>query len=146
MEVKMIEKLKDKLSEELEQVSRKPSMNAGDLEAINKLIISIEKLMKIEEMEGGQSQRNYSRDNMDRGSYNNGNSYGSYNDRNSYNDNSYNYDNGNSEARRGMHYVRGHYSRDDERMKLADMLQSRMQDDSLSSRDRDVLKRALEVL
>lgn len=150
MDVKMIEKLKDKLCEELEQVSRKSGMNAGDLEAINKLIVSIEKLMKIEEMEGGQSQRSYGRDDgmwNAQGSYNRGNSYANdrmYDEKNmSYNDN---YDNGNSEARRGMHYVRGHYSRDDARMKLADDIQNMMNDGQMNAREKEVLRKALEVL
>lgn len=151
MDVKMIEKLKDKLCDELEQVSRKSGMNAGDLEAINKLIVSIEKLMKIEEMEGGQSQRNsYNRNGgmwNAQGSYGNGNSYADgmmYNDRNdmSYND----YRDGNSEANRGMHYVRGHYSRDDARMKLADDIQNMMNDGQMNAREKEVLRKALEVL
>lgn len=148
MDVKMIEKLKDKLCEELEQVSRKSTMNSGDLEAINKLILSIEKLMKIEEMEGGQSQRN---------SYGNGygnggmwNAQGSYADGRMYderNDMSYaNYRDGNSTANRGMHYVRGHYSRDDARMKLADDIQNMMNNGQMNPSEKEVLRKALEVL
>ena len=83
-----MDKLKDKLCEELDEISRKPEMGAGDLEIIHKLTDTIKNLDKIEMLEdGGYSQAGY----RDGGSsYNRGSSY----------------------ANRGKHYVRGHYSRD----------------------------------
>lgn len=78
-----MEKLKEKLFEELDEISRKPEMGAGDLEVIHKLtdtIKNIDKICLLEE-EGGYSQE---------GEYSNGSSY----------------------ANRGKHYVRGHYSRE----------------------------------
>jgi len=82
-----MEKLKEKLFEELDEISRKPEMGAGDLEVIHKLtdtIKNIDKICMLEEESG------YSQDGGDGGSYGNGSSY----------------------ANRGKHYVRGHYSRD----------------------------------
>lgn len=83
-----MDKLKDKLCEELGEYARKPEMGAGDLEIIHKLTDTIKNLDKIEMLEdGGYSQAGY----RDGGSsYNRGSSY----------------------ANRGKHYVRGHYSRD----------------------------------
>lgn len=83
-----MEKLKDKLFEELEEISRKPEMGAGDLEVIHKLTDTIKNIDKICMLEEG----GYSED----GQFYGGGSYG----RGSY-------------ANRGQHYVRGHYSRDD---------------------------------
>ena len=83
-----MDKLKDKLCEELDEIARKPEMGAGDLEIIHKLADTIKNLDKIEMLEDGDySQAGY----RDGGSsYNRGSSY----------------------ANRGKHYVRGHYSRD----------------------------------
>lgn len=141
MEYKMIEKLKDKLCDELEKVSRKESMNTTDLDAIYKLTDAIKNLGRIEEMEdGGYSQgmysrRGYGRDGMwnANGSYARGNSYGSYAD---------GYD-GNSYANRGEHYVRGHYSRGDG---LKDELRKMMDEQGMSSNDRMILEKAMKII
>ena len=83
-----MDKLKDKLCEELDEIARKGELGAGDLEIVHKLTDTIKNLDKIEMLEdGGYSQAGY----RDGGSsYNHGSSY----------------------ANRGKHYVRGHYSRD----------------------------------
>ena len=83
-----MDKLKDKLCKELDEIARKPEMGAGDLEIIHKLTDTIKNIDKIDMLEDdGYSQAGY----RDRGSsYNRGSSY----------------------ANRGKHYVRGHYSRD----------------------------------
>lgn len=83
-----MDKLKDKLCEELDEIARKGELGAGDLEIVHKLTDTIKNLDKIEMLEdGGYSQAGY----RDGGSsYNRGSSY----------------------ANRGKHYVRGHYSRD----------------------------------
>jgi len=81
-----MDKLKDKLWKELDEIARKPEMSAGDLEAAHKLtdtIKNIDKICMLEE-EGGYSEA------IDDGDYGRGSSY----------------------ANRGKHYVRGHYSRD----------------------------------
>lgn len=83
-----MDKLRDKLCDELDEIARKPEMSAGDLETAHKLTDTIKNIDKIEMLEdGGYSQAGY----RDGGSsYNRGSSY----------------------ANRGKHYVRGHYSRD----------------------------------
>ena len=66
-----MEKLKEKLFEELEEISRKPEMGAGDLEVIHKLtdtIKNIDKICMLEE-EGGYSEA------VDSGDYGRGSSY-----------------------------------------------------------------------
>lgn len=80
-----MEKLKEKLFQELNEISRKPEMGAGDLEVLHKLtdtIKNIDKICILEE-EGGYSAA------VD-GDYGQGSSY----------------------ANRGKHYVRSHYSRE----------------------------------
>lgn len=86
--------LKEKLCDELEEIARKPEMSAGDLEAIHKLTDTIKNIDKIEMLEDGDG---YSMD-------------GDWEARGSYR--GVDYDDGSSNANRGMHYVRGHYSRD----------------------------------
>ena len=83
-----MDKLKDKLCEELDEIARKGELGAGDLEIVHKLTDTIKNIDKIDMLEdGGYSQAGY----RDGGSsYNRGSSY----------------------ANRGKHYVRGHYSRD----------------------------------
>ena len=84
--MKSLYELKDKLHDELDEISRKPELGAGDLEIIHKLtdtIKNIDKICMLEE-EGGYSS---AVDDMD-------------------------YGRGSSYANRGQHYVRGHYSRD----------------------------------
>lgn len=84
--MKSLYELKDKLHDELDEISRKPELGAGDLEIIHKLtdtIKNIDKICMLEE-EGGYSS---AVDDMD-------------------------YGRGSSYANRGKHYVRGHYSRD----------------------------------
>lgn len=87
--MKHIEKIKDMLCEELKEYSEQKSLSVSDLEMIDKLAHAIKNLDKIEEYEGGGYSEHYG--------------YPMYADRDS------------SYARRGSHYVRGHYSRDDEK-------------------------------
>lgn len=90
MSMKTYEMLKDMMCRELDEISEKGELSAGDLEAVHKLTDTIKNIDKIMMLEEGD----YSRDGEweARGSYDRGNSYG----------------------RRGTHYVRGHYSRDGE--------------------------------
>ena len=86
-----MEKLKEKLWKELDEISDKPDLSAGDLEAAHKLtdtIKNIDKICMLEE-EGGYSHDGAWNADM-RGTY--GRGY--------------------SSANRGQHYVRGHYSHD----------------------------------
>lgn len=111
MEVKVIDKLEDRICDELERMAQKTgTMTTAEIDSMNKLIVAKEKLMKIEQMTG-YSQRRYSGD---------GKWYamGDY-------DNSYD--------RNGEHYVRGHYSREDGR----DMMMDRMSGDMYDRMSRD---------
>ena len=84
--MKALNELKDKLHDELDEISRKPELGAGDLEIIHKLTDTIKNIDKICMLEDGEG---YS-EAVDGGDYGRGSSY----------------------ANRGKHYVRGHYSRD----------------------------------
>lgn len=132
-----MEKLKEKLWEELDKIARKQDMGAGDLEVIHKLTDTIKNLDKICMLEeGGYSE--------DSGDYGRGSSY----------------------ANRGKHYVRGHYSRDggrdgmdgyssrrdsrgrysrdDGRSEMMEHLEMAL--DSASDQDRETIKRFMRQL
>lgn len=84
----------DMLCKELDEIARKGELGAGDLDIAHKLVSTIKNIDKIEMMEDDGYSERYSR-NGDwqsdmRGAY----------------------DRDMSNARRGTHYVRGHYSRD----------------------------------
>lgn len=95
-------KIKEKLMKELEEYEKKGDISMSSLDVIHKITDTIKNIDKIEmlEDEGGYSERGYGRGGMwsAEGSYRGGRSY----------------DDGSSYARRGTHYVRGHYSRDDD--------------------------------
>ena len=83
--------LKEKLCRELDEITRKPEMSAGDLETVHKLTDTIKNIDKIGMLEeNGEYSQAGDWEMEGRGSYNRGNSY----------------------ANRGKHYVRGHYSRE----------------------------------
>lgn len=86
-----MEKLKEKLWKELDEIADKPDLSAGDLEAAHKLtdtIKNIDKICMLEEETGYSHDGEWAADM--RGTYGRGSSY----------------------ANRGEHYMRGHYSRD----------------------------------
>lgn len=120
--------LREKLCEELERYSRKENLNAGDLDVMHKLASTIKNIDKIMMREGrsedGYSREGYSRDGEwqadMRGTYGRGSSY----------------------ARRGMHYVRGHYSRGaDMKEKLEELMRCAEDDAS-----RDAIRRCMESI
>lgn len=136
--------LKDMICMELEEIAKKGEMSPGDLDTVYKLIVSKEKLLRIEELEDdlGYSEGNGNWRAM--GSYGNGHRDNSYYDGNSYND-------GNSYANRGKHYVRGHYSRGrysmaESKQMLMDQMREMMDDDTMSMSDKNAIKRAMEQL
>lgn len=87
MTMQKYEELKEMLCEELEKIVEKGELSAGSLETVHKLTDTIKNVDKIEMMDdNGQSM--------------NGHYSMAYDD------------DGMSYARRGQHYVRGHYSRD----------------------------------
>lgn len=132
-----MEKLKEKLWEELEEISEKPELGAGDLELVHKLtdtIKNIDKICMLEEDDGYSNAGEWSADM--RGVYGRGNSY----------------------ARRGEHYVRGHYSRDDGyygrrgRYSRADSKEAmmeqarRMMDNATNDKERDAVRKLMQQL
>lgn len=134
-------KLKDLLCRELEEFARKEDIDPYDLETIHKLTDTIKNLDKIEMLEdGGYSQargmgnrggmRNYSRDG----------GQGGYSYEDSFGDND-----GYSQARRGQHYVRGHYSRDDGRDHMVNQLESLMHQAG-NEHDREAIRRLMEQM
>lgn len=106
-------KLKELLDRELKEISRQGELSAGSLETIHKLtdtIKNIDKICMLEE-EGGYSQEGGSSreggySGRGRRSYNSQDGGSSYEGGSSYGG-------GYSQARRGKHYVRAHYSYDD---------------------------------
>ncbi len=118
--------LREKLCEEMEQIARKENLGMSDLDTLHKLASTIKNLDKIMMREEGRySREGYSRDGEwqadMRGTYGRGNSY----------------------ARRGSHYVRGHYSRGSAEMrdKLEELMQCAEDDAS-----RDAIRRCMESI
>lgn len=137
MEARDYEELKKKLCRELEQIKGKGSLGMAEIEVIDKLTNSIKNIGKIMDMdEGGHSQARYrySRD-MDRSNT----SYNSYDD--GMNDG---YSKDNSYARRGMHYVRGHYSRGAD--ELTERIEDMMESGNLTITDKSTLQKAMDIL
>lgn len=124
--MKALYDLKDKLCAELDEIAAKPNMSTGDLETVHKLtdtIKNIDKIMKLEDESG------YSR-------------AGGWESRGTY---GYPYDErGSSYMRRGEHYVRGHYSRDDARQRMIEELQNMLR--TADGQYREVIQRALDEI
>lgn len=98
MGMKSMYDLRDMLCKELEEITRKGELGAGDLEIAHKLTATIKNIDKIEAMEeDGYSSRRDEYDMRGRG-------------------------------RRGTHYVRGHYSRDGAMDKMKHQLQEMLDD------------------
>lgn len=122
MSKKAMYELRNMLCEELDELARKGDLGAGDLDIAHKLTDTIKNIDKIEMLEDdGYSQRRYSRDgdweaDM-RGTYGKGSSY----------------------ARRGTHYVRGHYSRDGARDDMKRQLQ-----EMLNNADDESIRKAIQ--
>ncbi len=91
MSMKALEELRNTLCTELDEISKKKEINTQLLDNIDKLTRSIDKIDKIIMRDGSETE--YSR-------------MGGWEARGMYDD-------GNSYANRGQHYVRGHYSRND---------------------------------
>ena len=128
MSMKTLYDLKDMLCEELDEIGKKGEMSAVDLETVHKLTDTIKNIDKITMLEenGYSRDEDYSRDgdwsaNM-RGNYGRGSSY----------------------ARRGQHYVRGHYSRDDGRDSLIERMEDIMR--GADSKDRESIQRCIDMI
>ena len=124
--MKALYDLKDKLCAELDEIAAKSNMSTGALETVHKLtdtIKNIDKIMKLEDESG------YSR-------------AGGWETRGTY---GYPYDErGSSYMRRGEHYVRGHYSRDDARQHMITELQDMLR--TADGQYREVIQRALDEI
>lgn len=133
MSKKSMYDLRDMLCEELDEIARKGDLGAGDLDIVHKLASTIKNLDKIEMMEDdgysrdGDYSRRYSRDgdwDADmRGTYGRGSSY----------------------ARRGTHYVRGHYSRADATENLRSQISDLMRETD-DDRVKEALRRAISAM
>lgn len=121
MSMKAMYDLRDMLCKELDELARKGELGAGDLEIAHKLTSTIKNIDKIEMMEDDAYSERYPRggdwEADMRGTYGKGNSY----------------------ARRGTHYVRGHYSRDGARDDMKRQLQ-----EMLDNADDESIRKAIQ--
>ena len=117
MSKKAMYDLRNMLCDELDELARKGELGAGDLEIAHKLTDTIKNIDKIEMMEDD----GYSRD----GDWQSG-MRGAY-------------DRDMSNARRGTHYVRGHYSRDGGMENMKRQLQ-----EMLDNADDESIRRAIQ--
>lgn len=115
--------LRDMLCKELEEISRKGEMSAGDLDAVHKLTDTIKNIDKIERLEDSGYSRGGDWEADMRGTYGRGSSY----------------------ANRGRHYVRGHYSRADAAEHMRRQLNELMRG-AEDDRTRDALRRCIDTL
>lgn len=131
-----IRRLKETLCDELaNQAGRK--LTSQNLDDIYKLIVSVEKIMKMEVLEEQSGEDWYS----ERGRYSRDGRYGR-GDGGEYNRGG-SYDN-ESLYRRGEHYVRGHYSRDDGKHHMIERLERMMNE--ASGEEREALKKCIMQL
>lgn len=144
-------RIKEDVCEEALKLTER-GVNPRDLEPLRYMIKIIKEILEIavleQELDGGYSQRRgyrttdgmypmddgYSgrRDSRGRYSRDSGESYDSY-------------DSGNSYARRGEHYVRGHYSRD-EGMDHLKREMERLADEAQDPKVRDSIKRIMKQM
>ena len=121
MSMKAMYDLRDMLCKELDEIAHKGELGAGDLDIAHKLVSTIKNIDKIEMLEDeGYSNDGEWRADM-RGSYG----------RNDY-------------TRRGEHYVRGHYSRDDGRESMMRKMEEIMRD--ATGEQREIIRRAMDEL
>ena len=129
MSKKAMYELRNMLCEELDELARKGDLGAGDLEIAHKLTATIKNIDKIEMMEDD----GYSRD----GDYSRGGDWQA--------DMRGTYGRGSSYARRGTHYVRGHYSRADSMEHLREQINDMMRDTD-DDRVKEALRRAASLM
>ena len=129
-----MDKLRDKLCDELDEIARKPEMSAGDLETAHKLTDTIKNIDKIAilEEDGGYSQAG-DWEMEGRGSYNRGSSY-----RGQRRDSRGRY----SREGRGS---RGGYSRHDAKEAMIDQMEMLMEQAG-SEREREAIRRCMGQL
>lgn len=135
MSKKAMYDLRDMLCKELDEISRKGELGAGDLEIAHKLTDTIKNIDKIEMMEDD----GYSRD----GDYSSDGDYSRGGDWQA--DMRGTYGRGSSYARRGTHYVRGHYSRADSMEHLREQINDMMRETD-DDRVKEALRRATSLM
>lgn len=136
MKTRTLDDLHYKLCDELDEIAQKKELGAGDLDIIHKLTDTIKNIEKIKmykradefsQRDGGNSYRGNSYDGGDKMMMD---------DR---------YDDRHSGARRGEHYVRGHYSRGSDSEHIAHELRE-MMDRADDNEIRNALKRAINAI
>lgn len=123
MGMKSMYELRDMLCKELDELARKGELGAGDLEIAHKLTATIKNIDKIDMMESEGYSGGGDWESDMRGAYARGSSY----------------------ARRGSHYVRGHYSRADGAEHLRTQLNDMMRETD-DERVREALRRAASLM
>lgn len=129
MSKKAMYELRNMLCDELDELARKGDLGAGDLEIAHKLTDTIKNIDKIKMMEDD----GYSRD----GDYSRGGDWQA--------DMRGTYGRGSSYARRGTHYVRGHYSRADSMEHLREQINDMMRETD-DDRVKEALRRAASLM
>lgn len=131
--MKNLEKIKDKLMDELNELARKPEMSAGDLETIHKLTDTVKNIDKICMYEDTEYSGDYDGGMWEAiGSYAGGNRGGM----------------GNGRSNRGSSYARrrrdsmGRYSRDDGEEEMLEQLKEMMHEAD-DSRVKSAIKRCI---
>ena len=135
MSKKTMYDLRNMLCDELDELARKGDLGAGDLEIAHKLTDTIKNIDKIEMMEDD----GYSRD----GDYSSDGDYSRGGDWQA--DMRGTYGRGSSYARRGTHYVRGHYSRADSMEHLREQINDMMRETD-DDRVKEALRRAASLM
>ena len=135
MSKKAMYDLRNMLCDELDELARKGELGAGDLEIAHKLTATIKNIDKIEMMEddGYSRDGDYSLD----GNYSRGGDWQA--------DMRGTYGRGSSYARRGTHYVRGHYSRADSMEHLREQINDMMRETD-DDRVKEALRRAASLM
>ena len=133
MSKKAMYELRNMLCDELDELARKGELGAGDLEIAHKLTDTIKNIDKIGMMEDDGYSERYSRD----GDYSRGGDW--------HADMRGTYGRGSSYARRGTHYVRGHYSRADSMEHLREQINDMMRETD-DDRVKEALRRAASLM
>lgn len=133
MSKKAMYDLRNMLCDELDELARKGELGAGDLEIAHKLTDTIKNIDKIEMLEDD----GYSRDEDYSRRYSRGGDWQA--------DMRGTYGRGSSYARRGTHYVRGHYSRADSMEALREQINDMMRETD-DDRVKEALRRAASLM
>lgn len=133
-------KIKDMVCLELEELAKKGKLTAQDLDIVYKLVITKEKLLRTEQIE---DEMGYSQDGgwTARGNY----SRGAY-PRTAYPMDSYGRGDSYGMEPYGQSMSRGRYSMDDGRSMMGDRLTEMMNDPNLSQQERAALKKAMDSM